>query len=312
MTLLQELIQEDFGISGNNRWFSSVEHSSLVYDSDKDIFFWNSQNIRGDVLEYLIKVRGISRKKAEEILKTNTRVVGSVVEETETGDTKPYEKLVDLLWTLGKDNRDYWYKRCLTDRTIDNNRLGFYNGWNLIPLTVGEKFVNFQCRRDDPKRIQYWYRHKDFQPVILNQEILQLVDTIFITEGPVDSILLNQEGIPTVSHTGGSGYWNPIWYPLFQRIKNIYYIQDNDSAGLWGSKRVSEGLGVNRVKIFQFDNDIKGYDAGNYFQEGGNATEFKEMVETNSKYSFEIGDLSDKKRNNQKIRRSNREFKSKW
>lgn len=293
MTLLYDLIEEDFGLKGTNRWFSSIEHTSLVYDSQNDEFFWNSKNIKGSALEYLIYVRGIGRKKASEVVKRDHKIVGTISEESPETDSKPYEKLVDLLWTLGRENRDYWYKRCITDKTIDRHQLGYYNGWNLIPLYVGNKFVNFQCRRDEPlKSIKYWYKHKGFLPVLLNPEILEIVDTIYITEGPVDSILLNQEGIPAISHTGGNGYWNPAWYPLFYRVKNIYYIQDNDKAGLWGTKKVSEGLGTSKVKIFQFNNFIKGYDTGNFFQDGGNAKDFKEMVERDSKYSFEIGDLS--------------------
>lgn len=299
MTLLQELIQEDFGIKGNNRWFSSVDHSSLVYDSEKDEFFWNSKNIRGKAVEYLMEVRGITKKKAQEIVNVRGKVVGYVNEDG-SYDEAPYEKLVDLLWSLGRKNRDYWYKRCLTDRTIDRNQLGYYDGWSLIPLFRNDKFVNFQCRRDEPtKQIKYWYRIENFEPVLLNQQLLELVDTIYITEGPTDAILLNQEGVSAIAHTGGNGYWNPAWYPLFSRIKNIFYIQDNDEAGLWGTKKVSENLGTDRVRIFQFPKEYKkGYDAGNYFQDGGNAKDFKEMVESNSKYVFEIEELNENRKSN--------------
>jgi DNA primase len=287
--VLQTLIEQDYGYKhyGSN-WGRASKHDSLVVDEEKQRWYWNSEDLGGDVLQYLILIRKLDIKKAKELLASITGI-GTVVDDTKVEIAVPYEKLVDMFWEFGKTNRDYWYSRKLTDSTIDRNRLGYYDGWSVLPLYEDGKFVNFQCRRDEPaKRIKYWYKHA--QPVLMNTEILQLVDTIFITEGTVDSILLNQEGIASVAHTGGSGYWNNNWYSLFSRVKNIFYIADNDIAGRGASKRVADGLGISRVKIYNFETDVESFDTVDYFRGGGSAKELKELVEKDSKFIFEIGD----------------------
>lgn len=312
--LLQALVEEDSGYKNEGRWGRSEDHSSLVVNEDTQRWYWNAENMGGDALSYLIQVRKLPKKKAMEILEIRGKIVnGSVLNEKRKMDDTPYEKLVDVLWNFGKNHREYWYKRCLTDKTIDRYRLGYFNGWSLIPLREDGAFLNFQCRRDEPtKFIKYWYDNDSFEPVLLNRDMLNLVDTVYITEGPVDSLLLTQEGIPSISQTGGSGYWNGEWYPYFQRVKNIFYIADNDKAGYFGAYRVANYLGVDKVKVFLFDPSLKqGYDTGDYFRDGGNAKDFKQMVEDTARHSFEIGELNNngKRKGYPAFRRGDRESK---
>lgn len=297
--LLQVLVEEDYGYEKEGKnWGRAVEHSSLVVNEEAQKWYWNSEDMGGGVLDYLMKVRGLNKKAATEILDIRGKVLqGSFTEDVSLSSYRPYEKLVENLWELGKGNREYWHKRRLTDKTIDRYRLGFYDGWNLIPLYIGDTFVNFQCRRDEPeKRIKMWYKVPNWKPVLVNAEMLQLVDSVFITEGPVDAILLNQEGIPAVSHTGGSGYWGDDWFGHFSRVKKIYYITDNDDAGRGAARKVSKALGEDRTFIYLFEGKPEHYDTGDYFKEGGNAKDFKLMVEASSKNLCELGELHDKRK----------------
>lgn len=312
--LLQALVNEDFGYRKEGKdWGRAEQHSSLVVNEKEQKWYWNSEQKGGDVLAYLLHVRGLDKKKAQEILKLrNSFLSGYTEEEKGPQEFVPYEKLVELMWSMGKTERDYWYTRKLTDETIDRFRLGHYDGWNLIPLYIGDKFVNFQCRRDIPeKRIKMWYKIEGWKPVLVNQEILNLVDTIYITEGPVDAILLNQEGLPAVSHTGGAGYWNPEWFPLFHRMKNIFYICDNDASGQAAGKKVAASLGYDRVRLFTFKDTPEKYDTGDYFKGGGNAKELKDMIAQEAKNFFEIGDINynGKRKGYPAFRRGNGESK---
>lgn len=295
--LLQILVEEDSGYAKEGRnWGRSEQHSSLVVNEEQQKWYWNSEQMGGGVLDYLILVRGLSKKAAEEILNTRGKILNGSAFEVEREEIvyRPQEKLVELLWELGKGNRLYWYDRKLTDKTIDKYRLGFYDGWNLIPLYIGDLFVNFQCRRDEPqKRIKMWYKIPDWHPVMLNPDLLQIVDTVWITEGPVDAMLLNQEGIPAVSHTGGASYWGADWFHYFHRVKTIYYIADHDAVGKTAAIRVARALGIDRTLVFDFDGKPEKYDTVDYFREGGNAKELKELVEHNSKTIFETGDLNE-------------------
>jgi len=286
-SLLESLIQQDFGYESRGaKWGRSTKHSSLVHNKEKDIFFWNSRGISGDVKQYLIKVRGYSNADAERSARESVKVCNPVLEKRKIYDT-PYDKLVDFLWANGKNKRDYWYKRLLKDDTIDRHRLGFYDGWSTIPLYEDGTFLNFQVRRDIPsKRIRYWYTIKDFSPVLYNAEILEFVDHIYITEGVVDSILLNQLGLPAVSQTGGADYWNPDWFEMFSKIKNIYYIQDNDSAGKHHANIVSNYLGTDKVKISVLG-DKEHFDTVDFFAGGGSLEQFRDIT-SKGKYIFEL------------------------
>lgn len=289
MSTLLELVKQDFGITGSGRWWRSLVHSSLVVDEEKEKFFFNARNLFGGAKEYLINIRGISPQNAEEFV---SRVrIGSAPNETVSLQFK-YEKLVNIFNLHGKEIRDYWYRRNLTDKTIDRYKLGHYDGWFLVPIYNDGMFVNFQCRRDEPeKKIRFWYKDSDFSPVLFNSEILRYVSIIFITEGLVDSILLNQLGFPSVCPTNGAMSWYNGWIKYFSNIDEIYYIADNDSAGVEAAKRVSASLGDGRVKIFRFRDKPLKYDAVDFFREGNSVEDFQNRVYSEFVYGFQKGDL---------------------
>jgi DNA primase len=283
--LLQELVKEDFGISGRGRWLRSDIHSSLVIDNEKNVFYFNSRGFSGGPLEYLVKVRQMDVKSARELIKNHADPFSDEVKST--GVQVKFSKLIDSFYNLGKHFRDYWYKRGLKDSTIDMYRLGFYDGWSLIPIYDNDRFVNFQCRRDDPKNIRMWYKDIDFKPVLFNKNILQFTDTAYITEGMVDCILLNQLGFPCVCTTNGANHWNSSWVKYFTRVDNIFYIADNDKAGYLASKKVAESLGTGRVRIVKYREKPEKYDTVDFFRDGGTLEGFKDLI-SNSTYVFEV------------------------
>lgn len=295
--ILQNLVQEDFGYKHEGRtWGRAEEHSSLVVDEDNQRWYWNSENKGGDVLSYLIQIRGYSKKKATEILENLENISRGILvsEKKEHGFYTPYEKMVNTFWESGKTNREYWYNRKLKDGTIDRYRLGYFDGWYFVPLYLNGKFVNFQCRRDVPdKKIRLWYREEKWTPVLINADLLNFVDAIFITEGTIDAILLTQEGLPSVSQTAGAVYWSPYWYPYFSRVKKIYYIADNDDAGRKAATRVATCLGEDRTLIYQFEGKKDKYDTVDFFRDGGTVGELKSLIEHDSKYLFELGELNE-------------------
>lgn len=287
---LYRFIQEDFGIEGRGKWYHSEHHDSLVYNADDDFFFWNSKDIKGGALEYLIHVRGMEKEQARNFLKNS---VGAIKENSSPVNIKPYEKLVELMWDRGKNERDYWYRRCLKDETIDRYKLGFYNGWSLIPIYENGEFVNFQCRRDTPsKSMFFWYGAR--KVYLFNEGILPFVKTVFITEGMVDCILLNQEGFPSVCACGANS-WMDKWFPKFSNIQNIYYLEDNDTAGRQGARKVANSLGIGKVKIVSFSEQKEKYDTGDFFKDGGTKEIFREYVEKNNRYLFQLENIYGRK-----------------
>jgi len=289
MLNLVDLVRDDFGLSGGGRWFRSDIHSSLVVDAENNTFFFNSRGLRGGPVDYLVGVRGLTPKVARDLVINKT---ANLPETNETGLQVKFEKLVDLFHSAGKNVREYWYKRGLTDPTIDRYRLGNFEEWNLIPIYDKGRFYNFQCRRDTPdKRIRFWYKDRDFKPVLFNIEILPFIDTVYIVEGLVDCILLNQLGLPSVCSINGADTWNSGWIRHFTKMKDIYFIADNDKAGIFGASIAAASLGTGRVKIMRFRDEVEKYGAKDYFVEGGTVEKFKSLIRENATYGFDKGSI---------------------
>ena len=66
---LEDVISEDYTLRGRGRYLKSVEHDSLVIDVRKQIFYWNSKEIVGDVYAYLTRVRGYTSESAQEYIR---------------------------------------------------------------------------------------------------------------------------------------------------------------------------------------------------------------------------------------------------
>lgn len=289
--ILQKLVEEDFGIEGRGKWYHSSDHDSLVVNAEEQTWFWNSRGLRGGTIDYLVHVRGMKKEDARHFLdnyfgaftKTEGKVIFSL----------PHEALVNIMWANGAKNRDYWYSRKLTDNTIDRYKLGYYDGWSLVPIYEDNEFVNFQCRRDEPKKAaHYWY--KTGKVYLFNDTVLPFTKVIYITEGLVDAILLTQEGFPSVS-AGGVNTWQQGWFNKFTNIPTIYYFEDNDEAGRIGSRAVCNSLGLGRVKIVTFPDKENKYDAGDFFKDGGTKEDLKEYIQKNAKFLFELESNHEKK-----------------
>lgn len=286
MSILVDLVKEDFGISGRGRWFRSDIHSSLIVDSEKDLYYFNSRDLKGNAVHYLMNIRGFKKDIASKFV--SRYITSGMPESANFSIQTRFEKLVDLFHNSGKNNRQYWYDRLLTDSTIDRYRLGYFDDWSLIPIYDGGLFYNFQCRKDKPeKKIKFWYADNDFKLLLYNKDVLNFVTTAYITEGMVDCILMNQLGFPTVCAINGSMSWDSGWIKYFTHIKEVYYISDNDRAGIVSAKSIARSLGDQRVKVLRFRDEKDKYGSLDFFREGGSVDDFKNLLAEKSIYSFE-------------------------
>lgn len=298
LTLLEKLIEADFGfVENGSRWGRSEDHDSLVLDRDKQVFYWNSEEIAGTALDYLIKVRGWTYRDSEEFLKQNEIYTGTVIHEYKKGEeTVVYPKLVDIFHArIWKEDREYFNRRGITDDTISRFRLGYHNGFYTIPFYQDGIFKQFQLRKDSPKTIRNYYR--GVGPLLYNSDVMMLTDKIIFVEGPTSCIVLNQNGFPCVSmNTGAEGFLEE-WFPYFSHQKEIYLLFDNDKAGIRGALRTAKILGLSRCHLYNFqDFEEAGYDANDFFMDGHTKEEFKELLETSTKYAFEYQDFVETKR----------------
>lgn len=283
MSVLTNLIAKEFTlIEKGERYLYAEEHDSLVIDLEKDVFFWNSRNIVGDALTWLTQVKNMSFAEARQRLQDEPRYSTTVVYtiNTEEGkqDVVVYPELVNIFWERGcaVDHREYWYNRMLTNSTIDRFKLGYNDGWNTIPIFIDGTFRNFQCRRDDPKKMRHWYT--GVGPLLFNSDMLNVTDYVLITEGTVDAIFLSQIGYPAISHNTGAG-WMDNWHRYFTLQSDIVYIADNDAPGIEAARKVSRNLGADRVRVVTFQGYPDKYDTIDFFRNGGSKESFDTLLD---------------------------------
>jgi hypothetical protein len=88
-------------------------------------------------------------------------------------------------------------------------------------------------------------------------------ERIIICEGEFDRLVLEGQGFPAVTSTGGAGVFRPEWAEHFKAIPEVYICFDRDEAGHRGAIRVG-GL-VPHAKIVELSEEV-GY--------GGDVTDF--------------------------------------
>lgn len=116
--------------------------------------------------------------------------------------------------------------------------------------------------------------------VLFRPDILRDNDQIVITEGETDCILLNQTGIPAVTHTAGAGTFRAQWAQGFVD-KTVWIAYDADDAGRKGAKRVESILQefAKNVFVMEIPMTTKGADITDYIHlEGHTEREFRELM----------------------------------
>lgn len=284
MARLESIISKDHTLRGSGNYLRSLEHDSLVVDLSKQIWYWNSKGLAGDMFDWFIKVKGYSKARARDAVGQHDPLL--VLTRGMEKKEKIYvnENLVDAFFNLGKFYRDYWYNRGYTDSTIDLFKLGYSGDWYTIPIFVDGKFRNFQCRTPD-KRMRHWYR--GVGPLPFNIDFVKNKDFFVLTEGPVDAIMCMQYGIPAMSTNTGAGYFKTEWIGEFKNLNKVWVIHDNDTAGKKGARRIGKIFGT-VAKCYYFDGFVEGYDTSDYFRDGATREDFEKLVNDNAGYWFEI------------------------
>jgi hypothetical protein len=214
---IEEAVNLRFTVIGNGRYKRTKEHDSLVLDTYKNTFYWNSRGFGGDVATFLTKILNVSYKTASLYAEPAKDY------ELKKADINP--KLVDLFWTFGKNNRDFWYERGFNDEVIDLYKLGFFGDTYTLP------FIMF----DKVKAIILRGKNKFISEIAGSTKSLFGLDNvesknILLVESPLDVPLLKRFGYDAISYTYGANAWDNSWDSILQDY-NVTVIPDNDSAG---------------------------------------------------------------------------------
>jgi DNA primase len=293
-TLLERVIEQDQTLEGHGRWKRGSENSSLVVDCEKQIFYWNSKGVSGNVYIWLTKIKGFNHNEAKSYLSTQDDYEDTFIYEIRnTQEIITYPAIIDVFYQHGLlTDESYWKSRGFTDETIARFRLGYMDthdgfGFWTLPIHEDGLFRQVQLRRDNPSKMirKYYSTGKNY---LFNSDILRLVDNIIITESPVSAVRVMQEGLPAMSHDGGSGYWDKDWINKFMYCKKITVLYDNDDAGIKGAKKVAKSLGEYRTKVYTFKDFPEHYGVDNFLNDEHTVEDLKELVKGSSKYIFEL------------------------
>ena len=286
---IRTIISKDFELRDFGSYSKGIIHDSLVVDHNKNYFYWNSLELRGNAFDWLTNVKGMP---VVEAIKTLKELAGELPPQREFEyplEINIWPKLMDIFYELGKTNRSYWYSKKYSDNTIDKFHLGFTSKYYVIPVVFGEKLLNFQCKipatETSPKKIFGWASGLGVLP--FNFDILKDTKSVFITESPGSVISLSQYGFNAVSQTGGASNWLKFWNQYFTHIEEIIIIYDNDKSGLLGSTRLAKQF-EDRVKVFVWPDEFRlKYGADDLINDKGKQ-EFLRLVLNNSHTLKEI------------------------
>lgn len=247
---IEQVVRRDFNITkSGSRYYRGVEHDSLIIDTERNLFYWNSLGIRGNAFAWLTKIKGMSTVEAIEVLREYAGIPYQKDFQLLLQPCYPYRRLVDAFYQLGRKYRDYWYSRGYTDATIDNFKLGYTDKFYVIPIINYGQLTNFQCRTPE-KLIWSWTKGLGKQP--FNFDILKNTSWTIITESPVDAILATQYGFPAISIHPNALAWDEKFTGYLVGLDTIYLIFDNDAAGHSGLRRVGKFF-KNKAMVVDWD-----------------------------------------------------------
>jgi DNA primase len=266
---VDRIIALDFPLTrSGERYFRAVPHDSLVIDTKKNLFFWNSIGVSGDGYDWLTKVRGLSSMEAIKILQQYTNVpIKARVDTSLFTPSGPYYKLLSIFHELGKGHRDFWYERGYTDDTIDLFQLGWTGKYYVVPIIHDGKLLNFQCRTKD-KRMWSWTKGLGKLPFNFSAIKDNEYNWIIITESLVDCIIATQYGYPAVSISPNALGLDNRFVGHFHGIPKIYLMFDNDKAGKRGMKNVAKKF-PNRSWVPQWEGYPDKADVGDVLKDEG-------------------------------------------
>jgi DNA primase len=94
--------------------------------------------------------------------------------------------------------------------------------------------------------------------------LLRQPQRVVICEGEFDRLVLESNGFPAVTSTGGAGAFEEEWASHFTAIRDVYVCFDNDEAGADGARRVMSLLA--RAKLVTLPAEVgRGGDITDFF-----------------------------------------------
>lgn len=158
--------------------------------------------------------------------------------------------------------KKYLNSRYITNELIKDYQIGFGQFYNNLYITIPIKDINdniilfkLRCDPTSNNKVKYIAWPKGVDGTLFGAKELLNTDTIAICEGEFDKIILTSQGVSTITSTIGAQGWKTDWMFIFQNIKKVFIIFDNDSAGDKGAERLGNMIleKYNNIQVFKCD-----------------------------------------------------------
>jgi hypothetical protein len=147
---------------------------------------------------------------------------------------------------------EYLHNRKITDEIIDSFDIGFgqlYGAlWIIIPIRGVEGNVLFLKLRRDPrsnndKQPKFRFYPQGSQANIYGYDtLLEENETLYVSEGEFDRMLLISNGLPAITSTAGAGTFKEEWLKAFNGVKEVILVFDRDEAGANGRDKLAQKI----------------------------------------------------------------------
>ncbi len=162
--------------------------------------------------------------------------------------------------------RAYLNARVISDTIIDRFLVGFDGTRITIPIPDRTGTIAFfrLARVPDgwgPKMLS-----QPGTPATLYgwEHVHERTDALVICEGEFDRLVLEGQGIPAVTGTGGAATFLPAWAEVLAVVPHLYVCYDRDAAGRAGTRRVAQLLAA--VRVVELPDEVGlGGDVTDYF-----------------------------------------------
>lgn len=147
--------------------------------------------------------------------------------------------------------RDYLNGRGIPDYLIDRHRLGWHEGRITIPIRDRDGRTTFFKLAKDPS-------NKNEAPKMLAtpgshaelygwEHLRAAPQQVVICEGEFDRLVLEAQGFPAVTSTGGASVFRREWADDLMRVPEVYVCYDQDDAGREGALKVARLIPPARI-----------------------------------------------------------------
>ena len=236
--------------------------SFVVYD---DFFFDFGSGEGGDVIDFAAKL--LFNDDKGKAIKHLAEITGANITDTNSQSWVKYtqnlcNKIQSYHEQLTADDRDYLYKRGITDETINRNKIGRTPEGRLMIPYWKNGYVCYYATRHLPNGKYPEQKYKKMPIDDYNEHTVWGLHTLdrdtdrnllIIAEGAFDALSFEQEGFSVISAITGhfSREQLPTALSIARSFKKVFLVYDNDAVTKAGEKftiKMAKILTENRIQ----------------------------------------------------------------